>query len=77
MPRRRRPGRPPLAKPTTVRLEEHLDRWVRTQGREHTDGQSGVINDAVRHYMKLAQSNASILFETIAGSNGQDASDAR
>jgi hypothetical protein len=67
----RRAGRPLKAKPTTVRLEEPLDQYVRERALSHPDGQSGVINDAVRLLKASEDSKTNHMFSTIVnGANG-------
>lgn len=46
----RRANRPLKAKPTTVRFEKPLDEWLKARAAEHPDGQSGIVNDAVRYF---------------------------
>jgi hypothetical protein len=54
-----------------VRLEESLDRWVRQRAVEHLDGQSGVLNDAVRFYRAHVESKNDRLFATIINGGGK------
>ncbi len=77
----RRSGQPRKAKPTTVRLIERLDSWVRRRALEHPDGQSGVINDAVEFYKAHVEKKSGKLFDTIVngsanGESREDATDA-
>ncbi len=50
-----------------MRLEEKLDLWVRRLALEHTDGQSGVLNDAVAFYRDHLEKKSEQLFDTIVG----------
>ena len=65
------------APPTTVRLAVELDKWVREQAATHEKGQSGIINDAVRHYRHIMDEQGHIIFRTIVGVNGHGTEDAR
>jgi len=53
--------------PTTVRFLPDLHEFIREQAAHHPRGQSGVINDAMAHYMRHIKEHGSKIMKTIAG----------